>query len=237
MGRIGLAALAVAAAGAAAAQDFRGAELSAEILGYTDDLGVGETNYRASVEMGVFGPLAVQADLSFNASRTVDLDSRTLTVHALYDAFAMASVAGFYSRDRITAGGVDGDVDVYGLEAGSSWGMAGGEAFVAQASGGDFDGTLLGFEGAYDIASAFSLTAQGAMLRSDEANLGRLAVGAEYRMGAGPALYAQVGRLGAESAGTSDGETFVTLGARIGLGPSGGTTFGSRSLFDVVSGF
>lgn len=236
MGRFFAASILALGAGAVHAQEFKGAEVSAEILGYTDDLDFGESNYRGSVEVGLLGAFGIQGDLAFNESRNIDLGSRTLTVHAIYDAFAFGTVGAFWSQDNLDSGGVDEDVTVYGLEGGRSWGGFGAEAYAAHVDDGE-GAYLLGAQTRYDLAAAFSLTADGATLRADGDNFGRLAVGGEYRLGAGPALYAEVGRLGFDLAGEQEGATFVTLGARIGLGPQGGTTFGSRGLFDVVTGF
>jgi hypothetical protein len=66
----------------------------------------------------------------------------------------------------------------------------------------------------------------------------RLAVGGAYRFGdGGPSLFGQIGRLSVVDGVDDSAETFVTLGAKLAIGPNQGTTFGSRGLFEVLSGF
>jgi len=62
-------------AGAATAQGFKGAELSAEILAFTEDTDLGETTYEGSVEFGVFGGFSVAADLSYHGFRSLGTDA------------------------------------------------------------------------------------------------------------------------------------------------------------------
>lgn len=224
--------LGVALAGPATAQEFMGAELSAELLTFSEGDDTTSTNYRGSVEVGAFGGFGVQADLSFYDFEDVDT-VRSATVHALYDAFEFATLGAFYSRDSVD----DSSTDLFGVEAGRSFGPAGVEGYVGF---GDTDGegfTLFGFDGAVDVTPSISVTASGATLDLEGGGITRLSIGGEYRFGAtGPAVYAELGRLGAgDDEGDSTG--FVGLGARLALGPNQGTTFESRGLFEVLGSF
>lgn len=227
----------VAWTGAASAQEFKGAEVSAEILGYTDDSDLGETTYRGSLEFGVFGGFGVQADLAFHDSRTIDLGARTATIHALYDAFSLATLGLFYSRDEVDSDGLEGSVNIWGIEGGRSFGMAGVEGYVGFLDGEGDDGQLAGVEGTYDITRNISAIGSADILMGDS-EATRLAVGGAYRFGeGGPSLFGEIGRVSVDAGGEDSAETFVTLGARLALGRNDGTTFGSRSLFEVLSGF
>jgi len=218
---------------AAVAQEFKGAEVSAEVLGYTDNSDLGETAYRGSLEFGIFGPFGIQADLAFHDSRTVDLGARTTTVHVTYDALAFATVGLFYSHDELDESAIDGSVSLYGLEAGRNFGAAAGEAYFGFFDSDGDNGQVAGAEGSYDISRNISVTGSADILFSD-ADATRFALGGAYRFGdGGPSVFGQVGRLNVDG----DGDTFLTLGAKLAIGPSRGTTFGSRGLFDILSGF
>ncbi|EYD73502.1 hypothetical protein Rumeso_04623 [Rubellimicrobium mesophilum DSM 19309] len=224
-------------AGAAAAQEFKGAEVSAEILGYTDDSDLGETTYRGSLEFGVFDAFGIQADLAFHDSRTIDLGARTATIHVVYDALEFATVGLFYSHDEVDDEGIDGSANLYGIEAGRSFGMAGGEAYFGFLDGEGEDGQVAGIEGTYDVTRNISIIGSADLLFADT-DAARLSIGGSYRFGdGGPSLFGQVGRLGLDDGVDDSAETFVTLGAKLAIGPDQGTTFGSRGLFEILSGF
>jgi hypothetical protein len=223
--------------GAAAAQDFKGAEVSAEVLAFTEDSDLGETTYRGSLEFGFFDAFGIQADLAFHDSRSIDLGARTATVHALYDAFEFATVGLFYSHDEVEADGLDGSATLWGIEVGRSFGAAGAEGYLGFVDGDGDDGQIAGIEGAYDITRSISVTGSGSILMGDS-QASRLSVGGAYRFGdGGPSLYGEIGRLNVDNGIEDSSESFVTLGARLAIGRNDGTTFGSRGLFEVLSGF
>lgn len=231
----GAAALTGAAwAGAAAAQEFKGAELSAEILAFTEGDDLTANNYRGSVEFGALSAFGVAADLSFYDLEDGDT-VRNVTLHVLYDAFQFATMGGFYARDSVDGEGAS----LLGLEAGRSFGPTGVEGYVAL---GDADGegfVTFGFDGAFDITRTISLTASGAAIDIDGGGVSRLSVGGEYRFGeTGPAVYAEIGRLGiSDGTGFGDSTQFVGIGGRIAIGPNQGTTFESRGLYEVLGSF
>lgn len=218
----------------ASAQSFKGAEISGEILTFSEGEDFTANNYRGSLEFGVVGPFGVQADLSF-----YDLEDaetvRNTTLHLTYDALEFATVGAFYARDS-----VDGsDASLWGAEAGRSLGPAGGEVYVGFGDNEGADFRAFGFDGAVDLGGRFSLTASAASIHFDEGNINRLSAGAEWRWGDnGPAIYAEVGRLNAtaDGLGTASAD-FIGLGGRIAIGPNRGTTFESRGLFEVLGSF
>lgn len=224
-------------AGPAAAQDFRGAEVSVEALTFDRDDAGTFSNYRGSAEMGLMGGFAVAADLSLYDFGDGDDGIRNLTLHGLTDALPVATLGLFYARDS----GDDADADAFGVEAARSFGGLGVEGYLGLGDEDGEDFRLAGFDGSFGLGSSVALTGSGAYLDADGGDVGRLSVGGEYRFagGRGPALYAEIGRLGAEdeASGVEDGSTFLGIGARIAIGPNGGTTFGSRGLGEVVGGF
>ncbi len=220
---------------AAHAQDFRGAELSVEARAADRDDSDTFSNYRGSAELG-FGVVGVAADLAAYDFGDGDDGIRNLTLHGLTDALPFATVGLFYARDASD----DSASDTFGVEAARSFGGLGVEGYLGFGDEDGADYRVAGFDGSFGVGSAFALTGSGALLDADDGDVGRLSVGGEFRFagGRGPALYAEVGRIGEDDAlGEDDGSTFLGVGARIALGRNGGTTFGSRGLGEVVGGF
>ena len=225
---------ALAAAGAASAQEFKGAELSAEILMFDEGDDAMSNNYQGSLEFGVYGPFGAAADLSFYDFENGD-GASNFTLHGIYDGFSMGTVGLFYARES-----VDGDnADLYGIEAGSTYGSFNGEAYLGFGSDEVEDFVAYGFDGSYDVTNSISVLASGGGVDLENGGISRLSVGGEYRFGdTGPALYAEIGRLGVDDGGGSEGSsTFLGLGARIAIGPNRGTTFESRGALELLGSF
>ena len=216
------------------AQEFKGAELSAELLTFNEGDDVTSNNYRGSVEFGVFEAFGLAADLSFYDFEDGE-GVRNITVHAIYDAFSMATVGAFYARDSSE----DERLDVMGVEAGRSFGSVGVEGYVGFGEEEDEGFTTFGFDGAFDVTPSVSLTASGAAVDLEGGGVSRLSIGGEYRFGeAGPAVYADVGRLSVgDDAGLGDSTSFIGVGGRVAIGPNRGTTFESRGLYEVLGSF
>jgi hypothetical protein len=220
--------------GAAGAQEFKGAELSAEALFFTEGDEVTSTTYRGSVEVGVFGAFGVAADLNFYDFGESD-GIRNYTIHAIYDAFSVATVGAFYAQDSVD----DATATSFGVEAGRSFGSAGVEGYLGFVDDEAVDYRILGADGAFDISRSLSLTGSAAYLSTDDAGANRLSVGGEYRFGNGPAVYAEIGRLAIdeEIGGFGESRTFIGIGARLAIGPNRGTTFESRGVYETIAGF
>jgi hypothetical protein len=227
--------LGVVLVGSATAQEFKGAEVSAELLTFSEGDDIVANNYRGSVEFGVMGTFGVAADLSFYDFEDGD-GVRNVTLHAMYDAFAFGTVGGFYARD--TAEDADA-VNIFGVEGGTSFGAAGVEGYLGFGEDEDENFTIFGFDGAFDVTPGISVTASGAALDVDGGGLSRLSIGGEYRFGdAGPAVYAEVGRVRVgDDTGLGASTGFIGIGGRIAIGPNQGTTFESRGLTEVLGSF
>jgi hypothetical protein len=222
-------------AGGAKAQEFKGAEVAVEVLSYEEDDDITSTSYRGSVEAGVYGGLGVAADLSFQDFGD-DEGVRSFTLHALYDAFQFATVGAFASRDSSDGS----DSQIYGIEAGRSFGSLGVESFLGAGDSEGVDFGVFGIEALYDISPAFSVTGSVTSVALDGGTIGRASLGGEYRFNdTGPAVYGEIGRLSVEDDAETFGvsTTYFGLGARIAIGPNRGTTFDSRGLRELLSGF
>lgn len=214
--------------GAATAQGFAGAEVEAEILAFADDTSLGETRYAAGLEFDLPAGFALGANLAYHGFRGLDLDGQNATLHGQYELTGGMKVGGFYAHDSLE----DGDVDAYGVEASTT--VAG--ALALDGALGRYDAE--GGDGAYLSAAAsypmgrFALTGFAGAV-TGELDASRLSVGGEMRIGGrGPTLYAEVGKADMDG----EGEAYLSLGARVGLGRNGGTTFGNRGLLEIVPG-
>lgn len=211
----------------ASAQAFSGAEISAEVLTFTDDVDLGEKEYRGAVQFGLPAGFGAAADLSYHNSDGLGLGGRNLTFHGFYEGLDLATVGLFYGRDSID----DGDAELVGLEAATT--LMGGDI---QGALGSYDGdvgsgSLLSVDARYAFGGFAATGFAGAM--SGDVDGSRIGLGAEYQLGAGPTLYGEVGRRSVDD----DGQTYLSLGARLAVGPNAGTTFESRSIFEILPGF
>jgi hypothetical protein len=192
MARLAGAALLMCAAlgGAASAQEFRGAEVSAELLTFTKGDDLTSNNYRGSVEFGLFGGFGVQADLSFYDFEDGDT-VRSVTVHGLYDAFDLATVGAFYSQETVTRPTPRSSASRPAAASARRRSRAiwAGATPTARAF------TTFGFDAAYEVTPTISVTASGAAVDLEGGGVSRLSVGGEFRFGEqGPAVYAEIGR-------------------------------------------
>ncbi|TNC69480.1 hypothetical protein [Rubellimicrobium roseum] len=209
------------------AQGFEGAEISAELLGFTDDFSLGEKEYRGAFEFSLFGGFGVAADLGYHSSREIGLGGRNATLHGLYDRLGTTTAGVFYGRDSDDD---DGSTSLYGIEAAADLMGAEIEGALGRYDGDEGDGAMLSADLRYGFGN-FAGTAFAGGLSGDLEG-SRLALGGEYQLMAGPTLYAELGRRSLED----EADTYVALGARLAIGPKGGTTFDSRSLWEILPG-
>lgn len=213
--------------GLASAQAFSGAEISAELLTFTDDIDLGEKEYRGALEFDLFAGIGAAADLSYHDSDGLGLGGRNVTLHGFYSGFGMATVGLFYGRDSID----EGDADLVGLEAAAGFMGADVQGALGSYDSDAGNGNLLSVDARHAFGGFAATGFAGAMSGDIEGS--RIALGAEYQLGAGPTLYGEVGRRNLDD----DGQTYVSLGARLAVGPRSGTTFESRSIFEILPGY
>ncbi|WP_210528321.1 hypothetical protein [Rubellimicrobium arenae] len=212
--------------GMAAAQGFAGAEISTELLAYADDLDLGEKEYRGALEFDIYSGFGAAADLSYHNSRELGLGGHNTTLHGFYDRLPMATVGLYVGRDSND----DDETNLYGVEAATE--VMGGniQGSLGSYNGDDGDGGMLSVDARYGFGNFAATGFAGGLTGDIEGS--RLALGGEYQLGLGPTLYAEVGRRSVDE----DPEAYVSVGARLAIGPKAGTTFDSRSLFEILPG-
>lgn len=222
--RLTVAALAAFTPGLAAAQGFTGAELSVETSLTSDIQDIGTAIYGGALEFGLLQRIGVAADISGIGYGAFGSDARNATLRGIYQLGDATALGFFVGQERYDTF----DTNFYGFEGVTNLGVARVEAYLLQTDGGPQDGNVLGVSGAYDFSA--SISAIGSLdVASMDSQARRIAIGGEYRLSGGPAVFAEVGQM---NTGDED-EAFVSIGARIGIGPQGGTTFGRRSIADL----
>lgn len=219
----GLAALLLA--GPVSAQGFAGAEISAETLAWSGDGDLGRTTYGGRAAFDLWAGVGIGADLSFHGFGPGE-DGRSLTLHASYAWTDDLTFGGFVARDEA------GDLSTmaYGAEAATALMGARVEGALGKWDGDPGQGALILADASYPLGGLAVTGFAGAVTGDLEAS--RIAVGGEYRLGLGPTLYAEVGKL---SSG-GEAQAYLGLGARIALGRDG-VLMRSRGLLEVTQGF
>lgn len=207
------------------AQGFDGAYVSAETLGYSSDSDLGQVTYSAGAQVS-FGAIAASADFSTYGFKALGGDATALTFHGLYTLPTGAQVGGFYGFDSFDGG----ETTYFGAEGQAFFAGVTVEAFLGQAEGDIADGGMFGLSGAYAIGP-IGLQAGYAMI-DDAAGTDRMSLTGEWNLGLGPTVYAEWGRVG----GAAE-EDYLALGVRLGIGQNGGTSFGPRSVFEIMPGY
>ncbi len=223
------AALAVLVSSPLTAQGFVGAELGIDVFAFSDNTDLGYTTYNGSLEFGITRNFGVAIDLSRYGLNSFDENVDNVTLHGIYHPSATMSVGAFAGRDYFTGGSIDS----LGIEGGAEVLGADLEGFLGRVDNGTDTGTIYGISGAYPFGGNFAATGEVKAADIGGDTLTRAALGAQYRFERGPKLYAEIGTI---DVGSSN-EPFFSLGATVALGSQRGTTFGSRSLLDIVPGF
>ena len=225
-------------AGMAQAQGFAGGTLSVETSAFFEEGDVGYTTYAGGLQFDIGLGFGAALDLASYGFSGFGSDGTNATLHAIYDFGPMMGFDGtvlgaFVGRD----GYEDGDAEIYGIEAaGEVYGLR-TEGYLARHDGdlGEID--LAGVSARYDITPAIYAMGDIGFADGDgDGELLRTALGGGYRIDGGPRLWGELGRIGADEGAFTGDETYLAIGAEIGFGPNAGTSFGNRSLFDIVPG-
>ncbi|EYD72220.1 hypothetical protein [Limimaricola hongkongensis] len=231
------AAFGLVAAGAQA-QGFAGGVLSVETSAFFEEGDIGYTTYAGGLQFDIGAGFGVEADLASYGFSGFGSDGSNATLHAIFDIGPLmvlgdTSVGAFVGRD----GYDDGDSTIFGIEGkGELYGLR-SEAYLARHDGDLGEITLAGLGARYDIThDIYAMGDLGLADGGGEGELLRAALGGGYRIDGGPRLWGELGRIEADDDAFTGDETYLAIGAEIGFGPNAGTTFGSRSLFDIVPG-
>lgn len=229
----------VAAMNPAMAQEFTGGEIGVEYSAFTQQV-LGETLDRvtldASGEIGFSRSFGVQGDLSYHRFGATDEDAFNFTLHTVYHASEQASLGLFLGNESIA--GLDSNF--YGIEGGIEHGISSFEVYYAEIEELNFaDANIAGIRSEFDIGNDFGVGVDYDTLQADgPGSVSRLTVSGSYHAGRGTNLYAEIGsaHLNNTGIGPDVSETFVGLGMEFTFGANRGSTFGNRSLADLIPG-
>lgn len=232
----------IVAAGATSgfAQGFTGGEAGLEYQSF-DDIDSSVTTYYGGVEFGLTPQFAVGLDLSFYNPEDGDDDLNSITLHGIYNIDRVTSIGLFYAQDDADSGGTG---DSYGVEAAYSFGAGSVDGYFGVLDEDDGDGSIAGASFDYGLGNGFSVIGAYDRLNLEEdggndATVSQIEIGGAYTISGGPSVFAKIGSidLSGELDGTtfSGDDTYFSIGASIGFGNSGGTTFGPRSIFETIA--
>lgn len=217
----------------AVAQGFTGGSAGLSYSNFTDedDGDAGTTKFNAAAQFGITNEISVAADLTVRNIETVDESLTGFFVHGIYGINPDVSVGLFAGRETIE----NLDIDTYGGEIAYSAGQIETQGFIGAS---DFEGsdvTLFGVAGSYGLGNGFAVTGSFERLSANDEDLAfsTFEIGAEYALGNGAELFANVGNVQFDFMGFDEDANFFRLGASFNFGPDGGTTFDRRSLFDM----
>lgn len=217
--------------GAVQAQVLIGADLG---VGYqlapgTSD--IGGLSYTAGAELGLPYNLALAVDYAAYDFDFSGSDKSNLTGHAIYFLSAATQLGFFYAED--TSGAALGPLQ--GIEAAHDYDYGRFEGYFASAqltSGADV--TLYGAEASYLLSPEIDVLAGLDGFDGDGSGTQGIELTARYRPDGGPVFGLSLGQLNRDQAGGSRQDWVIGIGASVGIGTTGGTTFGARSAFAVA---
>ncbi|MDO6591574.1 hypothetical protein DS901_09235 [Loktanella sp. D2R18] len=229
----------VVGATSASALEFTGATIGADYTAYTSS-GLDEvTSLGFSSELEF--SLAPSFSMALNISREsfdvdgapFDLTSSDISLHGIYSVNDAVKVGAFVAQSSFFYY----DSDSYGVEAaydGGSYNVA-GYIGAADFEIADETMTLFGLNGDYGFANGFGVQAAVDVVDFQDFDLtvATSTIGATYDFGNGVSISADLGRIDIDDTGSSDEETFVSVGTTFAFGPEGGTTFKTPKGFDL----
>ena len=216
----------------AAAQEFTGGTLGVQTFVFTDDFDIGTTAYFGSAEVAVWNGLSLGANASYYGLSALNSDARNLTLHGIYDLGGVTAGA-FYALD-----GSDVGTDaIYGLQGALDFGKGTAALYAGALDGDSGAGQLFGADASFAITNRITGTGSVAFSRIEDIDQARFGLGGAYALTDGLELFGDISRLSRGDDVSTDSQVAIGLGARLVLGPDRGTTFGSRSIFEVAPGF
>lgn len=200
---------------------------------FVNDGSLAKSTAGVQLEWG-FGPgFVTQTDLSLSGLHALDDTALNITTHLGWSFGEMGTASLFYGWDKVV-----GSEDFYGLEYARALGGTEVEGFVAIIDEPGSNGTMAGLSGRMAMNDRVGLGASVDYMSSDNLADGtRIGLNGDYTLGASTRLRGELGRVNADdNAGNSVNETYVKLGVDFRFGQKGGTSFGTRSLFNFLPG-
>lgn len=225
------AAVLVAAATGASAQDFKG-DITLGYSAFWDDTSLNTLTGQTSLEFGIGDRASVQVDLGIYGFGFVGVEGGNATLHGIFDVTPVSSVGLFLGVDAL-AGARD---DFVGIEYGQSFGTGSFEVYGARGEDGGVTGTLIGGEALFAVNDMW-----GVGIKADTADYAgvldatRIGVKGNYALGGNTSLYAEVGTARLDDGTTSVSSPYVGVGMSFNLGRDK-ATFGHRSQFALIPG-
>lgn len=221
-------------AGASQAQEVNlvGGRINLAYSEFTSDTSFAKATLDGSMELGFGQNIGLQMDLGLNAFNAANEQGTNVGLHGLYHVDQTTSLGAFYSVDTVEGT----NTSLYGVEAGHSFGDGGVDGYLGQSSGDGSTATIFGLNGTVRF-SDFGIGASLDYTSVENVSLTRIGIQGSCRIGDMSKIYVEVGQLHGDIDGFGlDSESYVKLGATFNLGPKHGTTFGSRSLFNLIPG-
>lgn len=226
------AALCLMAAAPALSQQVTGGSLSLSHSAFVDETRVAKTALAGSVELGFSRSFSVQADLGFTDLNAVSETATTFTLHGVYHLSDTTSAGLFLGVDSVA-----GESEEFvGLEFGHQVGRSGFEAYVARAEEDGISGTMIGLSTRYEMGNSGGIGVSLDRAAVEGIRATRYSLNGDLTVADGMKLFGEVGALHGSVGGASDSEGYVKLGAKFTFGAKRGTTFGQRSILNVIPG-
>ncbi|MFN3971707.1 MAG: hypothetical protein ACK4L4_10060 [Gemmobacter sp.] len=231
--KVAAAALLVSAP-AAMAQQVTGGSLSLSHSFLTDESSISKTTLLGAVEVGLNRDFSLQFDLGLNRLNEVKENTTNFVLHGIYHLNENTSAGLFAGTDR-----ADGEsVNFIGFEFGHVAGQTGFEAYAARGEEQGISGTILGLSTRYAATPQFGIGVSVDQLDIGVANARRYSVNGDYDVVPNFKVFGELGvvRGSVPLAELSGSEGYVKLGGKITFGAKRGTTFGQRSLTNLLPG-
>ena len=215
------------------AQAISGANVDVSHYQFTNNSKGTRQAVRGSFELGLSDTFSTQIDLGYYRFGQSSTSGRAATLHGIYQFNYGGAVGAFWgTEDENTI-----DRNFYGLEATYEFTNLTVEGYFSRGRVQGQNATLLGGKISSDVGTNLNLNAQfDYMDNKGGSDLTRLAIGADYELGSGVALYGELGNGNARVANFSSNDAFVGFGMKFNLGDRPGTTFGRRAILDRLPG-
>lgn len=218
----------------AAEAEFVGGRAAISHSAFTDDNDFAKSQAQGAAEFAFGNSFGLQADMGIAGLHALDDTAFNLTGHAVW-TFAPGSAAGlFYGSDLMSGP----DHDIYGAEYAGFLGEAKVEGYLARSESGEGDANMIGLAGSMPVGMSgleMGLSADHAAFSSD-GSATRVGLNGAYPIGESTRLTGEVGSVGGGVGNDDMSGPYVKLGIDFRFGANAGTTFGSRSIFNVTPG-
>ena len=216
----------------AAQAEFAGGRVGVSHSFLTSETDFAKSSIDGQIEWTFGSRFLIQTDLGYSGLHALDENALNMTNH-LGMSFGDGSAVGlFYGWDKI-----EGSEDFWGAEYARTLGAAQVEAYLGAVDEPGSNGTIAGIAARIPVADAFGMGVSVDHISSHGvADATRFGIGADYMLGSATMLKGEIGRMSADDSAASIDETYLKLGVDFKFGPNGGTTFGTRSLFNALPG-